>query len=212
MLKAKTIGVSKTVCFRFLRFMVLSAMLLCGFLSAAAQDRIKIELNMGQERPRLATPDFKTSNADPQSAPLATVFNQTLWNDLDNAGIFDMVARSFYPSQTPGQPSELNAKVWSDPPPNAGMLAFGNLGVNSGKVDVQGWLHDVKNPGAPQVLGKQYKEDATPENARLIAHRFADEIIARLGGGIAGIAETRNYFVCTGGGNKKKREMDYIGL
>ena len=189
MLKAKRIGVSKTVCFRFSRFMVLSAMLLlCGLLNAGAQDRIKIELNMGQERPRLATPDFKTSNADPQSAPLATVFNQTLWNDLDNAGIFDMVAKSFYPSQTPGQPSELNAKVWSDPPPNAGMLAFGNLGVNSGKVDVQGWLHDVKNPGAPQVLGKQYKEDATPENARLIAHRFADETIARLGGGIAGIA------------------------
>src|ERR1700686_3933048 len=198
MLKAKTIGVSKTVCFRFLRFMVLSAMLLCGVLSAAAQDRIKIELNMGQEQPRLATPDFKTSNADPQSAPLATVFNQTLWNDLDNAGIFDMVARSFYPSQTPGQPSELNAKVWSDPPPNAGMLAFGNVGVNSGKVDVQGWLHDVKNPGAPQVLGKQYKEDATPENARL-------------GAGIAGIAETQIYFVSTRSGNKEIWSMDYDG-
>ena len=50
-------------------------MLLCGLSSAAAQDRIKIELNMGQERPRLAAPDFKAANADPQSAPLNTVFN-----------------------------------------------------------------------------------------------------------------------------------------
>jgi TolB protein len=206
MLKAKKIGASKAVC-----LLTLSAMLLCGFLSAAAQDRIKIELNMGQERPRIAAPDFKAANADPQSAPLNTVFNATLWNDLDNAGIFDMVAKSFYPSQTPGQPSELNAKAWGDPPPNAGVLTFGNLGVNNGKVDVQGWLYDVKNPGAPQILGKQYKEDATPDNARLIAHRFADEIIARLGSGIAGIAESQIYFVSNRSGNKEIWSMDYDG-
>src|ERR1700686_2141758 len=139
---------------------------------AVAQGQVKIEINKGQDRPRLAAADFRTANADPQSAPLVTVFNQTLWNDLDNAGVFEMVAKSFYPSQQPGQPAELNAKAWGDPPPNAGVLTFGNLGVNSGKVDVQGWLYDVKNPGSQQILGKQYKEDATPENARLIAHRF----------------------------------------
>ena len=189
----------------------ITLILLCGFLSAAAQDRIKIELNMGQERPRIAVPDFKAANADAQTAPLNTVFNQTLWNDLDNAGIFDLVAKSFYPSQTPGQPAELQAKVWGDPPPNAGVLTFGNLGVNNGKVDVQGWLYDVKNPGAPQILGKQYKEDATPDMARTIAHRFADEIIARLGSGIAGIAESQIYFVSTRSGNKEIWSMDYDG-
>src|SRR5260370_19929181 len=88
--------------------------------TAGAQDRIRIELNMGQERPRLAAPDFKAANADAQTAPLNTVFNQTLWNDLDNAGIFDMVARSFYPLQSPGSPNELQAAVWGNPPPNAG--------------------------------------------------------------------------------------------
>ncbi|MGC2696391.1 MAG: translocation protein TolB [Candidatus Angelobacter sp.] len=180
-------------------------------LHAAAQDRIKIELNMGQDRPRIAVPDFKAANADPQSGPLNTVFNQTLWNDLDNAGIFDMVAKSFYPSQVPGQPAELNAKVWGDPPPNASVLTFGNLGVNSGKVEVQGWLYDVKNPGSPQILGKQYKEDATPDNARLIAHRFADEIIARLGSGINGIAESQIYFVSNRSGSKEIWAMDYDG-
>ena len=113
----KKTGAGTTLGLGTLRFVLFSGMMLCGFLSTAAQDRIKIELNMGQERPRIAAPDFKTANADPQSGPLATVFNQTLWNDLDNAGIFDMVAKSFYPSQTPSQPSELNAKVWGDPPP-----------------------------------------------------------------------------------------------
>jgi TolB protein len=203
--REKSIGTGKTLCLA-----VLTLMMLCA-LSASAQDRIKIELNMGQERPRIAAPEFKAANGDPQTGPLNTVFNQTLWYDLDNAGIFDMVAKSFYPSQTPGQPAELNAKVWSDPPPNAGVITFGNLGVNSGKVDVQGWLYDVKNPGAPQILGKQYKEDATPENARLIAHRFADEIIARLGSGIAGIAESQIYFVSNRSGNKEIWSMDYDG-
>src|ERR1700761_5443532 len=109
MLKAKRIGA------QILSLSCLLAMVLSGFLTASAQERIKIELNMGQERPRIAVPDFKTTNADPQSGPLAMVFNQTLWSDLDNAGIFDMVAKSFYPSQMPGQPAELNAKAWSDP-------------------------------------------------------------------------------------------------
>src|SRR5262249_61056070 len=114
MVKNKELGATRIVF--ILSWIVL---MLGSCLGAAAQDRIKIELNMGQERPRIAAPDFKAANADPQSAPLNTVFNTTLWNDLDNAGIFDMVAKSFYPSQTPGQPSELNAKAWVDPPPNA---------------------------------------------------------------------------------------------
>ena len=57
------------------------------------------------------------------------------------------------------------------------MLAFGNLGVTGGFLNVQGWLYDTKNPQSPQVLGKQYREQANDENARIIAHRFADEII-----------------------------------
>src|SRR5262245_51159427 len=119
--------------------------------TAGAQDRIRIELNMGQERPRLAAPDFRAANADPQTAPLYSAFHETLWSDLADAGIFDMVARSFYPLKSPGTPSELQASVWGNPPPNAGVVTFGNLGVSSGKVDVQGWLFDVKNPGSPAI-------------------------------------------------------------
>jgi len=175
-----------------------------------AQDWIRTGTNRGAVI-RMASPDFKTSTGDPQSAPLDTVFNQTLWNDLDNAGIFEMVAKSFYPSQTPGTPGEMKLDVWANPPVNAAMVAFGNLGVNAGKVEVQGWLYDPKNAQFPQVLGKQYREDATPDNARLIAHRFADEIIQRLGGGIPGIAESKIYFVSTRSGTKEIWSMDYDG-
>ncbi len=45
----------------------------------------------------------------------------------------------------------------------------------------------------------------------LIAHRFADEIIFRLGGGIHGIAETKIYFVSNRSGTKEIWQMDYDG-
>jgi dipeptidyl-peptidase-4 len=91
------------------------------------------------------------------------------------------------------------------------MLAFGNAMVQSGSLAVQGWLFDVKNAQSPQVLGKQYRELASEDNARLIAHRFADEIIFRLGGGIPGIAESKIFFVSSRGGTKEIWQMDYDG-
>jgi TolB protein len=178
--------------------------------TASAQDWIRTGTNRGAPV-RLAVPDFKASTTDAQTVPLNTVFNQTLWNDLDNSGVFEMVAKSFYPLQTPGSPGEIKLDAWGNPPPNASMVAFGNLGISNGKVDVQGWLFDAKNAGSPQILGKQYKEDPTPENARLIAHRFADEIIYRLGGGIPGIAETKIYFISSRTGSKEVYSMDYDG-
>jgi len=176
-----------------------------------AQDWIKTGTGLGVEKVRLAVPDFKPVSSDGVTAALNKVFNDTLWLDLSNAGIFDMVSKSFYPLQAPSQPSEVNAEAWANQPPNAGMLAFGNLDAPSQDIVVQGWLVDVKNPTSPPVLAKQYRDKATPDNARIIAHKFADEIIMRLGGGIPGIAETKLYFVSNRTGNKEIWQMDYDG-
>jgi TolB protein len=72
------------------------------FLLAAtsvAQDWIRTGTGLGVERVRLAASDFKSSTADANNAALLKTFNDTLWNDLDNAGIFDLVSKSFYPLQ-----------------------------------------------------------------------------------------------------------------
>jgi TolB protein len=76
---------------------------------------------------------------------------------------------------------------------------------------VQGWLDDVKNPLSAQVLAKQYQDKATTDAARMTAHKFADEIIFRLGGGIAGIAETQIVFISSRSGHKEVWMMDYDG-
>src|SRR6202040_1644910 len=179
--------------------------------SALAQDWIKTGTGLGVEKVRLAVPDFNTSTQDLKNTELLKVFNETLWNDLDNAGIFDMVSKSFYPLGQVGTPADVKFEGWSAPPPNAAMLAFGNLGAAGNGITVQGWLYDVKNVTSPQVLGKQYQDAATNDAARATAHKFADEIIFRLGGGIAGIAESKIYFVSSRGGKKEIWAMDYDG-
>jgi TolB protein len=194
---------------------ILTVVALLFLLAAAAfpQDWIRTGTGLGVEKVRLAASDFKPSTPDPKNTDLLKTFNDTLFNDLDNAGIFDLVSKSFYPLQIPGQPAELKAAEWSaSPAPNASMLAFGNLGVTSDKVTVQGWLYDVKSTTtSPQVLGKQYNDNATTEAVRVIAHKFADEIIFRLGGGIPGIAESKIYFVSSRSGTKEIWVMDYDG-
>jgi TolB protein len=90
------------------------------------------------------------------------------------------------------------------------MVAFGALSAASGRLTVSGWVLDAKNPGSPQVLGKQYGDTASQDNARAIAHRFADDIIARLSG-LSGIADTKIYFVSARTGTKEIWAMDYDG-
>ena len=176
-----------------------------------AQDWVKTGTSLGVEKVRLAVPDFKPAGADPQDAALLKTFDDTLWNDLDVSGVVELVSKSFYPLQVPGQPTEVNNLAWNAPPPDAAMLAFGNLGVAGGKLTVQGWLYDVKNSQSPQILGKQYSDVPSDAAARMMAHKFADEIIFRLGGGIMGIAETQIYFVSDRTGHKEIWAMDYDG-
>jgi TolB protein len=105
----------------------------------------------------------------------------------------------------------MNLSQWSAAPSSAAMVAFGNVATQNGRLVVNGFLDDAKNTQFPQIFAKQYSEEASDDQARQIAHRFADEIIARLGGGIAGIAETKIYYVKQTGENKEIWEMDYDG-
>ena len=179
--------------------------------SLVAQDWFKTETSSGVSQIRIGVADFKGATADADTSTLKRIFDTTLYADLANAGIFDLVSKSLLPQVSPGVPAEINLGQWSVEPANAGMVAFGNLGVNANRLVVSGFLFDVKNPQYPQVLAKQYSEDASEDSSRQIAHRFADEIIFRLGGGIPGIAETKIYYVHLESGNKEIWEMDYDG-
>ncbi|WP_044934618.1 Tol-Pal system beta propeller repeat protein TolB [Pseudacidobacterium ailaaui] len=191
----------------FFSFFLLSTF---ACLTAFAQDWVRTGTNLGAAKVRLAAANFKPTSADPQTSDLKNAFDTTLFNDLSNAGIFDMVSKSMAPPLMPGSPQEMNLSQWSAPPSNADMVAFGAIGVENGRVTILGYLFDAKNQQSPQILGKQYTDIANVNNVRNIAHRFADEIIARLGG-IPGICETKIYYVSSRGGNKEIWVMDYDG-
>jgi TolB protein len=191
--------------------------LLCATLLGSsallhAQD-VSIGLDVGmkeKDRTRIAAANFKPAGS-PDSTGLRSTFDRVLFSDLSNAGIFDVVSKSMIPPATPGSQAEMHLADWAAPPSGASMVAFGSLGLNAGKLQVTGFLDDTKNTVNPQVFARQYTGDANEDAARQIAHRFADEIILRLGGGINGIAETKIYYVHLGGGNKEIWEMDYDG-
>src|SRR5205807_208738 len=83
------------------------ALMLCSCLVSPAlfaQDWVKTGTSLGVEKVRLAVPDFKPGTADPQNTAMLKTFNDTLWNDLDVSGVVELVSKSFYPLQVPGQP------------------------------------------------------------------------------------------------------------
>ena len=158
--------------------------------SARAQDWFKTGTGMGVEKARIAVPEFAART--PTTPPLEKVFHDVLWSDLNYSGILELVSPSFYPTQVPSQPSDLNANAWSQAPTSAFRVAFGNLNATGNDLSVFGWLNDVRNPTAPPALAKAYRGTATEADARRFAHQFADEIISRLSGGIPGISSTQN--------------------
>jgi TolB protein len=197
---------------RHVRFCFAVSLLLLACTSALrAQEGFHTETSTGVSNIRIAVADFKPGSADPQTDTLKRTFDTTLFTDLATAGIFDVVSKSLLPQSTPGAPAEMNVQQWAVAPTSAAMVAFGSFGVQGGKIICNGFLFDAKNLQYPQVLAKQYNEDASDDSARQIAHRFADEIIFRLSGGSQGIAESKIYYVKVSGGDKEIWEMDYDG-
>ncbi len=73
--------------------------LLTGLLAAAATavvlypQQVRIGVESGQ-RPAIAIPDMRGAG---DAQKFMTVFNETLWNEVQTSGLFKMTAKSLYP-------------------------------------------------------------------------------------------------------------------
>src|SRR3984957_6529798 len=128
------------------RFLFLLLLMLSFGWQAGAQDWVRTGTNLGAARIRLAAADFNPSSADGQTPALKSTFDSTFYNDLNNAGIFDMVSKSMAPPLMPASPQQMNLAAWAAAPSNAAMVAFGCIAVTGDRVAVYGWLFDAKNP------------------------------------------------------------------
>lgn len=180
----------------------------------AQQAAIETGISEGLQKSRLAVPAFY-ANANPSTpgdTSLIRVFDTVLWNDLENSGIVDLVSKSFYPKVMPSRPVGLNYAEWSGAPANAHMLVMGNATRSGDQLIIEGWLMDVRSAQAPPVLQRRYAEANNEKAIRAVAHKFANEIITRLAGGVAGITESRIAFVRRASPSVKEIwMMDYDG-
>ena len=93
----------------------------------AQEDVIRTGTNVGVQKVRIAVPDFEPSSTQGNSSALLKTFDDTLFSDLENAGIFDVVSKSFIPATPPGNPQELCAPPQTAPAPTESawqMIAF----------------------------------------------------------------------------------------
>src|SRR5258708_20596137 len=75
-----------------------------------AQD-VVIKIVGGDKKPSIAVPDFRGAG---DAAKYMNVFNQTLFSDIQDSGLFKMASKSLYPLVVPQQPS-----YFQQPGPNA---------------------------------------------------------------------------------------------
>ena len=169
-------------------FVITLSLLLIAFDTGWGQDWFSIGINLGAARIKLAVADFTAASGEQNLAPLTQEFNQVLWHDLEQAGIFDLASKSFYPTTPLREPADVDFKTWSSPPVSAQMLAFGKTEVTNSNLVVTARLFDLGNTANPSVIAKRYVATLNEISAREAAHRFANEIIQTLGGGFPAIA------------------------
>jgi len=189
--------------------------LFVGLRPTRSQDWFSTGINLGAPKIRLAVTELPPQSVEQLLVSLTQEFNQVLTNDLDNAGIFEIVSKSYFPLKLPQEPAEVVFKNWTDPPASAHMLVFGKAEVINANLVITARLFDVQNPGNPSVLAKRYVATMNEVATREAAHRFANEIIQTLGGGVPGINLTRLSFVSSRTGHPEISEiwaMDYDGF
>ena len=177
----------------------------------AQEDWFRTGTGIGVEKVRLAVPPFTAYSTSTEIESWTGVFNSTLQNDLQFSGLVELISPSFFPLEIPSEPSTLVHDAWSSEPVNASMLAYGNVTATGAGLIFNAWLSDVRNPQSQPVLAKRYRSEKTEDDARRIAHEFADDIVDRLSGGQPGIARTKIAYVSKRSGLKEVWLMDYDG-
>ncbi len=115
---------------------------------------------------------------------------------------------------TPQNGGGLWLSDWTNPPVLANYLAFGYTAVQNNVLVLYGWLYDLSRgtPANAQVLAKRYLSSTDEAGARKVAHEFAADILALLGG--KSLYGSKIVFVSNRTGNKLNKEiwmMDYDG-
>src|SRR5580658_2086666 len=148
-----------------------------SFASLAASGQTQTDINAtivgGNDRPKIAVPDFRGTGA---AQTWMAAFNSTLNSELAGSGAFTMIDKSYYPVNIPQQPSDFKIggatlKDWSNPPAGATHLAFGYSAVQNDQLVVRGWLFllSQSDPASALMVGKVYFGPLNADGAKKTA-------------------------------------------
>ncbi len=185
----------------------------------------------GGQRPVIAIPDLRGAG---DAQRFMNVFNETLWNEIQQSGLFKMAPKSMYPLRLAQQPSDFKPPSmpttapkrgqvaqpvsngpwltdWSSPPVSAQYLAFGYTAVQNDQLVLFAWLYDVTrpDPAGAQVIGKLYFGPLSEDGGRKVAREFAADILQQFGG--KSLLGSKIYFASDRTGHKEIWSMDYDG-
>jgi TolB protein len=214
------------------KLLISSVLAAAAMLALFAQDRVVINLSGRGGKGAMAVPDFRGAG---DAQRFMGTFNTTLWNEVDQSGLFRMVPKTMYPLNVPQRPTDFKPPLaapaparrgsapaapmsqgpwltdWSGPPVSANYLAFGYTAVQDNKLVLFGWFYNVAQNDIQnaQVLGKIYFGTVDDAGARKVAQEFAADILKQFGA--VSLAGTKIFFVSTRTGNKEIWQMEYDG-
>lgn len=174
--------------------------------TAGAAERVYIDITQpGFVKLPIAVPDFKIQGGEEPA--LARQMAAVVRDDLDLSGYFKVLDPAGFlesPQQMGVLPSEIRFDSWKAV--GAEFLVRAQYEARGGGLNAEFRLFDVVSQ--KMLVGKAY--EARVVDARAVAHRIANEIIAALTGE-PGIFDTRIAFVQAEGGVKEIYVMDLDG-
>ena len=192
--------------FYFLALWILSQITI---LAQDSTNQIVVRVTEGVKA-KVAVANLQNRDESVELAQSTQIFNDVLWNDLELAGVFELIPKSFYPLKLPSQPYDVKFEEWVSEDVGAQNLVYGNSYLQNNQFVVEGRLVDVNTQES--IIGNRYRVEPNELGIRSAAHRFADEIILKIGGGIPGVASTKIAFVSNRNGHKEIYTMDYDGF
>jgi len=155
----------------------------------------------GYTRIKIAVPAPETGGGfEGQAAD----FVETVRQDLETSGFFDVVAPSLYGLVPPAEDGALRHDDWISI--GADFLVQIRIPTQDDRIDLEARLYD--NNGKKLQFGRRY--GGSLELIRRVAHQVSDDLVKTLTGN-SGIALTRIAFVSLHGEGKEIYLMDYDG-
>jgi len=168
---------------------------------------VSVELSgSGQHLIKIAIPAFLAQGmaSEPLSAELAPV----LQNDLRISGFFDTLENEAVRIEgihrDDGSIGDIQFQQWADL--GARLLVKGVYQLHGNALVLECRVYDTL--GGDFILGKRYEGDVA--QARMIIHRFSDEIIEKITGE-RGISSSKIIFVSNRNGGKELFQIDFDG-